>query len=56
MKRTVRPGQTVPASGVYAAPGRRATLDRGEIAPPTRRTGQTWTIVPGTRTNPGRKR
>jgi hypothetical protein len=52
-KRTVKPGAPVPASGIWKSPGRRATLDRGETAPPTKRPGEKWKLVPGTKTNPG---
>lgn len=41
----IRPGTSVPDSGIYSTPGRRATLVRGEPAPPTPKSGQTWKQV-----------
>tara|TARA_R110000868_G_scaffold30885_1_gene113717 strand:+ start:181 stop:405 length:225 start_codon:yes stop_codon:yes gene_type:complete len=38
----IKPGQTVKDSGIYAAGGRRATLVKGEPAPPTPRGGLKW--------------
>lgn len=31
----IKPGETVKDSGIYSTPGRRATLVKGEPAPPT---------------------
>jgi hypothetical protein len=56
MKRTVSPGEEVPAGGIWKAPGRRTTRDRREVAPRTNKPDQRWKIVAGTRTNPGRGR
>jgi hypothetical protein len=44
-KAKVKPGQTVPDSGIYRTPGRRSTLVEGEPAPPTPKPGQTWRQV-----------
>lgn len=41
----VKPGQTVTDSGIYSAGGRRATMVRGETAPPTPEPGQKWRQV-----------
>lgn len=41
----VKPGQTVTDSGIYSAGGRRATMVRGEPAPPTPGKGQKWRQV-----------
>lgn len=38
----VRPGQKVTDSGIYSAGGQRATLVKGEPAPPTPRAGLKW--------------
>lgn len=53
IKVTVRPGSKVPDSGIYQVPGRRATMVKGEPAPPTPRSGQTWRQVVDT--NPKKK-
>ncbi len=46
LKKSVRPGQTVPDSGIYVTQsGRRATLVRGEPAPPTGNAFEWWTQV-----------
>jgi len=43
---TVKPGQRVPDSGIYATSnGRRATMVEGEPAPPTPGAKQVWTQV-----------
>lgn len=39
---TVRPGQKVPDSGIYSAGGKKATMVKGEPAPPTPKPGQKW--------------
>lgn len=45
-KPKVKPGATVPDSGIYRNPsGGRATMVQGEPAPPTPKPGQTWTQV-----------
>jgi len=43
-KRTLRPGERVPDSGIYESTKsrRRATLVKGEPAPPTPRKGERW--------------
>ena len=47
----LRPGQRVPDSGIYQTEsGHRATLVRGEPAPPTRYSGETWCQI--VETNP----
>ena len=50
----VKPGQTVPDSGIYQQTGsrRRATMVRGEPAPPTSKPGKKWRQVVDT--NPKR--
>lgn len=53
-KVTVKPGQKVPDSGIYKTPsGKKATMVKGEPAPPTSRPGQKWTQIVDT--NPKRK-
>ncbi|MBU2477532.1 MAG: YjzC family protein [Gammaproteobacteria bacterium] len=45
-KPTVRPGAKVPDSGIYRDDsGKKATMVRGEPAPPTTKPGQKWTQV-----------
>ena len=43
-KPTVKPGRTVPDSGIYESSitRRRATMVEGEPAPPTPKPGETW--------------
>lgn len=48
---TVKPGQKVPDSGIYKAGNKRATMVRGEPAPPTPKPGQKWHQAVDT--NPG---
>ncbi len=50
-KRTqVRPGQPVPVSGQYHAPGmKEVTLVKGKPAPPTTKPGQKFSLVDKTR-------
>ena len=50
-KPTVKPGQTVRDSGIYSAGGRRATMVRGEPAPPTPHSGLRWRQVVDTNPN-----
>jgi hypothetical protein len=54
-KPTVRPGRDVPDSGIYKSnkSGIKATLVKGEPAPPTRSKGETWKQVVDT--NPKKK-
>lgn len=50
----VRPGQTVPDSGIYkSSSGRKATMVEGERAPPTPERGEKWKQI--VNTNPDRK-
>lgn len=42
---TVKPGQPVPDSGIYRSGDRRATMVRGEPAPPTPEKGKPWRQV-----------
>ena len=44
---TVRPGGTVPDSGIYKSSisGTKATMVKGESAPPTKVPGETWKQV-----------
>lgn len=53
-KKTVRPGQSVPDSGIYKSSksGVRATMVAREPAPPTPKRGETWKQV--VNTNPDR--
>lgn len=46
-KKTVKPGQPVQDSGIYKenTTGRRATLVKGEPAPPTPKKGGAWKQV-----------
>lgn len=46
-KPAIKPGQVVPDSGIYQETGsrRRATMVRGEPAPPTSRSGRRWRQV-----------
>jgi len=45
-KPTVRPGAKVPDSGIYKDnSGKKATMVKGEPAPPTTKSGQTWKQV-----------
>lgn len=46
-KPTVRPGQKVPDSGIYkdVNSGKRATMVKGEPAPPTSEKGSKWRQV-----------
>jgi hypothetical protein len=45
-KPTVPPGGKVPDSGIYQdGSGKRATMVKGEPAPPTSKAGQTWKQV-----------
>lgn len=46
-ERIIRPGEIVPDSGIYedSADGIRATLVKGEHAPPTRKKHATWRQV-----------
>lgn len=42
----IKPGQTVKDSGIYRdGSGRRATMVKGEPAPPTSKAGQKWKQV-----------
>lgn len=43
-KNTVKPGETVPDSGIYKSTktGTRSTLVKGEPAPPTPEKGERW--------------
>ncbi len=43
-KNTIKPGQTVPDSGIYrdVVSGERTTLVRGKVAPPTPGPGGKW--------------
>lgn len=43
----IKPGQTVPDSGIYRQTGsnRRATMVKGEPAPPTGKAGKKWRQV-----------
>jgi hypothetical protein len=52
-KPTVTPGETVQDSGIYKSSksGTRATMTKGEPAPPTPTKGETWKQVVDT--NPG---
>lgn len=53
-KPTVKPGGKVPDSGIYETPsGRRATMVKGEPAPPTTKPGEAWKQVIDT--NKGKK-
>ena len=47
IKRTIKPGQTVEDSGIYQSDKSKikATMVRGEPAPPTRQKGETWKQV-----------
>ena len=47
MPHTVKPGQTVPDSGIYrdTKSGERSTLVRGKTAPPTPEAGGRWREV-----------
>ncbi len=49
----IKPGQKVPDSGIYKETGgaRRATMVRGEPAPPTTRPGKIWRQVVDTNPN-----
>jgi len=42
---SVKPGQSVPDSGIYRSGDRRATMVRGEPAPPTPGKGMQWRQV-----------
>jgi hypothetical protein len=42
-KTRIRPGEEVPAEGVYKAGRRRVKLDKGTTAPPTPKRQQSWT-------------
>ncbi|MFN0138656.1 MAG: YjzC family protein [Pyrinomonadaceae bacterium] len=53
---TVKPGQTVQDSGIYRSGDRRATMVKGEPAPPTQRSGQRWVQVVDTNPKDGRKK
>jgi hypothetical protein len=45
-KPTVKPGVKVPDSGIYQTPsGKKATMVKGEPAPPTTKKGETWKQV-----------
>lgn len=53
-KPTVGPGQKVPDSGIYKdGSGKKATMVKGEPAPPTSKPGQKWQQVVDT--NPKKK-
>ncbi|QEX16850.1 hypothetical protein FRZ44_21450 [Hypericibacter terrae] len=41
----IRPGQKVPDSGIYSDGAKRATMVRGEPAPPTSDPGRKWRQV-----------
>lgn len=41
----LKPGEIVKDSGIYSTPGRRATLVKGEPAPPTPSKGKKWRQV-----------
>lgn len=44
-KVTVKSGETVPESGIYVDDsGRRATMVKGEPAPPTSKPGEKWSL------------
>ena len=49
----IKPGQKVPDSGIYKETGgtRRATMVRGEPAPPTTEAGKKWRQVVDTNPN-----
>lgn len=49
----IKPGQKVPDSGIYKETGgtRRATMVRGELAPPTTEAGKKWRQVVDTNPN-----
>ncbi|QJT10373.1 YjzC family protein [Oceanidesulfovibrio marinus] len=48
-KITVKPGEIVPDSGIYMDDsGRKATMVKGEHAPPTSKPGEQWTQVVST--------
>lgn len=55
----IKPGQTVRDSGIYKAGGRKATMVKGENAPPTPKPGQKWQQIvdtnPGDRGGKGKK-
>lgn len=57
-KSTVKPGQTVPDSGIYrdTSSGDRATLVRGKTAPPTDQRGGKWREVVDTNPNNDKRR
>ena len=58
-KPTVTPGGKVPDSGIYQSSksGQRATMTRGEHAPPTPRSGETWKqVVDTNRGDPSSRR
>lgn len=56
MARSVKPGQSAPASGQYrpVGGGREITLPKGHTAPPTPRAGQRWQMVDATKNKSGR--
>ena len=41
----LKPGQKVQDSGIYQSGGKRATMVKGEPAPPTPKPGQKWRQV-----------
>jgi hypothetical protein len=47
MSKTIKPGQTIPDSGIYQGTksGERSTLVRGKTAPPTPERGEKWKEV-----------
>lgn len=46
MKHVLRPGEICEVSGIYADPeGYEATIVQGEPAPPTRKSGWSWSLV-----------
>lgn len=48
----IKPGQKVQDSGIYKdSSGRRATMVKGEPAPPTTKSGQKWRQVVDTNPN-----
>lgn len=51
-KPTVKPGAKVPDSGIYKdGSGKKATMVKGEPAPPTSKPGQSWKQVVDTNKN-----
>ena len=57
-KPTVTPGKPVPDSGIYKSSksGSRATMTKGEPAPPTPKAGEVWKQVVDTNPRKGGKK